>query len=102
VPKQKLGPQLVSIYSTIAVKSQDDPRFHPAWRVYTRFICEIHLKQSVANWTHQSSIMVSLPGFLTLVCAIIVPLARGQSWSTIPPIEVYGQHFFYTNNGSQL
>jgi hypothetical protein len=24
------------------------------------------------------------------------------SYDDIPEIEVYGQHFFYTNNGSQL
>jgi hypothetical protein len=24
------------------------------------------------------------------------------SYDDIPDIEVYGQHFFYTNNGSQL
>lgn len=29
-------------------------------------------------------------------------LAQDASYSTIPAIEVYGQHFFYTNNGSQL
>ncbi|ORY58921.1 Glucanosyltransferase-domain-containing protein [Pseudomassariella vexata] len=28
--------------------------------------------------------------------------AADESWSTIPDIEVYGQHFFYTNNGSQF
>jgi hypothetical protein len=25
-----------------------------------------------------------------------------QSYNSIPDIEVYGQHFFYTNNGTQL
>lgn len=25
-----------------------------------------------------------------------------QSYNDIPEIEVYGQHFFYTNNGTQL
>ncbi|RYP72000.1 hypothetical protein DL771_004469 [Monosporascus sp. 5C6A] len=28
--------------------------------------------------------------------------AQDASWSTIPDIEIYGQHFFYTNNGSQF
>lgn len=28
--------------------------------------------------------------------------AADASYDTIPAIEVYGQHFFYTNNGSQL
>ncbi|KAI5866295.1 carbohydrate-binding module family 43 protein [Durotheca rogersii] len=28
--------------------------------------------------------------------------ARGQSYNDIPAIEAYGQHFFYTNNGSQF
>jgi hypothetical protein len=27
--------------------------------------------------------------------------ASAQSWKSIPPIEIYGQHFFYSNNGSQ-
>lgn len=34
--------------------------------------------------------------------AIALSGAAAQSWDTIPEIEVYGQHFFYTNNGSQL
>jgi hypothetical protein len=34
--------------------------------------------------------------------AVAITGAAAQSWSTIPEIEVYGQHFFYTNNGSQL
>jgi hypothetical protein len=25
-----------------------------------------------------------------------------QSYNSIPDIEVFGQHFFYTNNGTQL
>lgn len=29
-------------------------------------------------------------------------MVAAQSWDTIPEIEVYGQHFFYVNNGSQL
>jgi hypothetical protein len=28
--------------------------------------------------------------------------AADPSWITIPAIEAYGQHFFYSNNGSQL
>ncbi|KAF2269678.1 beta-1-3-glucanosyltransferas-like protein [Lojkania enalia] len=28
--------------------------------------------------------------------------ASAQSYNSIPDIEVYGQHFFYTNNGSQF
>jgi hypothetical protein len=28
--------------------------------------------------------------------------AVAQSYNDIPEIEVYGQHFFYTNNGTQL
>jgi hypothetical protein len=28
--------------------------------------------------------------------------AAAASYDDIPEIEVYGQHFFYTNNGSQL
>jgi hypothetical protein len=34
--------------------------------------------------------------------AVAITGAAAQSWSTIPEIEVYGQHFFYTNNGSQF
>jgi 1,3-beta-glucanosyltransferase GAS1 len=29
-------------------------------------------------------------------------IAADPAWQTIPPIEAYGQHFFYSNNGSQL
>ena len=42
--------------------------------------------------------------FGTWVCAAAA-LASGvtaASYYDIPDIEVYGQHFFYTNNGSQL
>jgi len=28
--------------------------------------------------------------------------ASAASYDDIPAIEVFGQHFFYTNNGSQL
>ena len=28
--------------------------------------------------------------------------AATASYDTIPVVEVYGQHFFYANNGSQL
>lgn len=31
-----------------------------------------------------------------------VTVTRAASYDDIPDIEVYGQHFFYTNNGSQL
>jgi len=31
-----------------------------------------------------------------------VRLTEAASYDDIPDIEVYGQHFFYTNNGSQL
>lgn len=34
--------------------------------------------------------------------ATAVSVASAQSWNTIPEIEVFGQHFFYSNNGSQL
>ncbi|KAF2690509.1 carbohydrate-binding module family 43 protein [Lentithecium fluviatile CBS 122367] len=39
------------------------------------------------------------------VATVVGLLARNavaQSWSSIPEIEVYGQHFFYTNNGTQF
>lgn len=36
------------------------------------------------------------------VAAAIAGTAEAASYDDIPPIEVYGQHFFYTNNGSQL
>jgi len=29
-------------------------------------------------------------------------LASAASYDTIPEIKAYGQHFFYSNNGSQL
>jgi hypothetical protein len=37
-------------------------------------------------------------------CAVaaLVCGAAAASYDDIAPIEVYGQHFFYTNNGSQL
>jgi hypothetical protein len=34
--------------------------------------------------------------------AALVSKATAASYDDIPAIEVYGQHFFYTNNGSQL
>jgi hypothetical protein len=36
------------------------------------------------------------------VAAAVAGTAHAASYDDIPPIEVYGQHFFYTNNGSQL
>ena len=42
---------------------------------------------------------------LFYAAATAVTLASGvtaASYDDIPEIEVYGQHFFYTNNGSQL
>jgi hypothetical protein len=45
-----------------------------------------------------------MKAFGTWACAAAA-LARGvtaASYDDIPEIEVYGQHFFYTNNGSQL
>jgi len=39
---------------------------------------------------------------VTAVAAALVGGAQAQSYNDIPDIEVYGQHFFYTNNGSQL
>jgi hypothetical protein len=34
--------------------------------------------------------------------AALVSGVAAASYDDIPAIEVYGQHFFYTNNGSQL
>ena len=41
---------------------------------------------------------------LQYLCGVAAALsgASAQSYNTIPEIEVYGQHFFYSNNGSQL
>ena len=42
---------------------------------------------------------------LSMLAALVTALAgrvAAQSYNDIPEIEVYGQHFFYTNNGSQL
>lgn len=36
------------------------------------------------------------------VAALATSGAKAASYDDIPDIEVYGQHFFYTNNGSQL
>jgi hypothetical protein len=38
----------------------------------------------------------------TAVAALAASGANAASYDDIPDIEVYGQHFFYTNNGSQL
>ena len=45
-----------------------------------------------------------MKGIWTGIAAVAAVLrgARAQSYNDIPDIEVYGQHFFYTNNGSQL
>jgi hypothetical protein len=38
-----------------------------------------------------------------LACASLAAKgALAASYDDIPTIEVYGQHFFYTNNGTQL
>ncbi|KAH7126825.1 Glucanosyltransferase-domain-containing protein [Dendryphion nanum] len=42
----------------------------------------------------------ALPQFLA--AATVLSGASAQSYNTIPEIEVFGQHFFYTNNGSQF
>jgi hypothetical protein len=42
----------------------------------------------------------SLP-YLSCAAAALSGVAA-QSYNDIPEIEVFGQHFFYTNNGSQL
>jgi len=39
---------------------------------------------------------------LGAVAASLLGSVSAASYDDIPPIEVYGQHFFYTNNGSQL
>jgi len=36
------------------------------------------------------------------VAATLLGSVSAASYDDIPDIEVYGQHFFYTNNGSQL
>jgi hypothetical protein len=44
-------------------------------------------------------------GSLSWLCGAAIVGVSGvaaQSYTTIPTIEVHGQHFFYTNNGSQL
>ena len=46
-----------------------------------------------------------MKGIWSGVAVAAAALARGAdaaSYDDIPDIEVYGQHFFYTNNGSQL
>jgi hypothetical protein len=45
-----------------------------------------------------------VPYSLRYLCGLTAALscASAQSYNTIPEIEVYGQHFFYSNNGSQL
>lgn len=37
-----------------------------------------------------------------LAAAATLSASSAQSYNNIPEIEVFGQHFFYTNNGSQL
>ena len=39
---------------------------------------------------------------LAAVATALLGRVAAQSYNDIPEIEVYGQHFFYTNNGSQL
>lgn len=39
---------------------------------------------------------------LGAVAATLLGSVSAASYDDIPDIEVYGQHFFYTNNGSQL
>lgn len=39
---------------------------------------------------------------LSAATATLLGSASAASYDDIPDIEVYGQHFFYTNNGSQL
>jgi hypothetical protein len=43
-------------------------------------------------------------GFAGIGCvaAALLGTVSAASYDDIPEIEVYGQHFFYTNNGSQL
>jgi hypothetical protein len=45
-----------------------------------------------------------MKAFAAWACAAtaLVTGATAASYDDIPDIEVYGQHFFYTNNGSQL
>ncbi|KAF2703692.1 carbohydrate-binding module family 43 protein [Pleomassaria siparia CBS 279.74] len=40
--------------------------------------------------------------YLSCVAVAVISCASAQSYTTIPEIEVYGQHFFYSNNGSQF
>jgi len=47
--------------------------------------------------------MVMWKSVLSAAVAVLATSgARAASYDDIPDIEVYGQHFFYTNNGSQL
>lgn len=39
---------------------------------------------------------------IAAVAATLFGSVSAASYDDIPDIEVYGQHFFYTNNGSQL
>ena len=39
---------------------------------------------------------------LGAAAATLLGSVSAASYDDIPDIEVYGQHFFYTNNGSQL
>ena len=46
-----------------------------------------------------------MKGFWTGLAAVVAAVAgnaEAASYDDIPPIEAYGQHFFYSNNGSQL
>lgn len=40
--------------------------------------------------------------YLAAGAAAVLSGVGAQSWNSIPEIEIVGQHFFYTNNGSQL
>jgi hypothetical protein len=45
-----------------------------------------------------------MKAFQVAACAAaaLIGGVTAASYDDIPDIEVYGQHFFYTNNGSQL
>ncbi|KAH6658058.1 Glucanosyltransferase-domain-containing protein [Truncatella angustata] len=44
----------------------------------------------------------SIASWLPLGALLSGAIAADPAWQTIPPIESYGQHFFYSNNGSQF
>lgn len=47
--------------------------------------------------------MVMWKGLLSAaVAGLAASGVQAASYDDIPDIEVFGQHFFYTNNGSQL